>query len=249
MTISKPSVLVYNATDDKILLKTNSDVVRPIASITKLMTAMVFLDANSNLDETLNLEKLIKDSIADGEFSRAEYALPEGTYTKRDLLTAMLVTSDNNAANTLANSHSAGRDTFIKEMNDKAKTIGAVQTYYDEPHGCGDNNVSTVEDLNKIIIAANAYAEICQASVVKKTTIADTFMENINSYMLYLFNELPNSSASINLCKTGLTELSGYSGGLAVNKNNKLYTVTILGTKTYQERDEMTQKLINYMLK
>jgi D-alanyl-D-alanine endopeptidase (penicillin-binding protein 7) len=248
MTISKPSVLVYNATDNKILLKTNASVQRPIASITKLMTAMVFLDTNPNLDEELALEKRIVNAIYDGKYSRAEYALPSAVYTKRDLLTAMLVPSDNNAAVTLASCYDGGLRTFVERMNSKAKELGAVNTYYEEPHGSGNGNLSTVEDLSKIVLEASKYDAICQHSIIKQTTVGTTFMENINSYMLYLFNEV-NPDRLIKLCKTGLTQASGYSSGIVINKNSKLYTVNILGASSYEERDQMTERLINYMIK
>jgi D-alanyl-D-alanine endopeptidase (penicillin-binding protein 7) len=248
MTISKPSVLVYNATDNKVLLKTNASVQRPIASMTKLMTAMVFLDTNPNLDEELPLEKRLVHAVYDGKYSRAEYALPTGVYTKRDLLTAMFLPSDNNAAATLASSCAGGIDAFIERMNAKAKELGAVNTNYIETHGSRGNNVSTAEDLSKIVLEANKYTEICQHSTIKQATVNTTFMENISSYTLYLFNEV-NPNRLITVCKSGLTTQSGYCVSLVVNKNNKLYTVVVLGAATYDDRNEITHRAINYMIK
>jgi D-alanyl-D-alanine endopeptidase (penicillin-binding protein 7) len=247
MLNQKPSVLVYNATDDKILLKTNMDVQRPIASITKLMTAMVFLDTNPDLSEEIPLPMVLRDQQPEGEYSRAEYFLEAGMYTKRDLLTAMLVTSDNNAAIGLMRS-CGGKELFVPLMNKKAAELGATNTVYYEPHGSVANNLSTAEDLHKIVVAASNYPAICQYSTLKQTTVKTTFMENINSYMLYLFNEV-EPVRLIKLCKTGLTEDSGYSVATGVEKNNKFYTVTILGMPSYTERDEMLKKLINNMLR
>lgn len=113
---------------------------RSIASITKLMTAMVVLDAGQDLDEKLN------------------------GVTRRDLLNVMLIKSDNRAAETLCDNYPAGRSACINSMNYKAWNLGLYQTRYADPSGLNIMNVSTANDLVKIVIESSKYPEIVKAS-------------------------------------------------------------------------------------
>ena len=109
---AQPSVLHYDINKDKYLHSKNINQTRPIASITKLMTAMVVLDSNPNLHEKLSLSKKVKSSLPRQQFSRI------------DLLNAMLVKSDNGAAETLADNYPGGRKVFIEDMNRNAFSYG-----------------------------------------------------------------------------------------------------------------------------
>lgn len=243
MSNLKPSLFVKDITNDRILLKSNSDQLRPVASITKLVTAMVALDDHPNLDEKLLLVPKEKRAVYDGEFSRAEYQLLKAEYTRKELLTAMMVTSDNNASETLAVNYSKGYNQFIIDMNAKVRSLGGTNFEFKEPHGSFDHNKATVEDISKITIGANRYEFIKSASILKETTVSNIFMENINKYILTYFGDI------ISLSKTGLTCTSGYCATLLVEKNDKLYTVTILGTNTYQERFDVAKKLLTSVIR
>jgi D-alanyl-D-alanine endopeptidase (penicillin-binding protein 7) len=118
----------------------NASQPRSIASITKLMTAMVVLDANQDLDETI-----------------------KGT-TRLELLQLMLVKSDNNAANLLCDNYPSGRAGCIGAMNWKAYTLGLQETHYADPSGLNVMNVSTAQELVKIVMAASEYPVIVKAS-------------------------------------------------------------------------------------
>lgn len=118
----------------------NADESRSIASITKLMTAMVVLDANQDLEEVIN-----------------------GS-TRLELLQLMLVKSNNQAAETLCENYPGGRSTCISAMNYKAWNLGLHQTRYADPSGLNVMNVSTAEELVKIVMAASKYSEITKAS-------------------------------------------------------------------------------------
>lgn len=118
----------------------NADESRSIASITKLMTAMVVLDANQDLEEIIN-----------------------GS-TRLELLQLMLVKSNNQAAETLCENYPGGRSTCISAMNYKAWNLGLHQTRYADPSGLNVMNVSTAEELVKIVMAASKYSEITKAS-------------------------------------------------------------------------------------
>ena len=114
----EPSVYVYNETTDRIEHQRNSTEFRSIASITKLMTAMVALDHSKDLFRQLPLNTTVRSN------------LPRGTYTRQELFTAMLVRSDNAAAETLAGDYPGGRKEFIWRMNQQAREIGVSMLYF-----------------------------------------------------------------------------------------------------------------------
>lgn len=126
--------------DGKIIVSQNSSETRSIASITKLMTAMVVLDAKQDLDE---------------------YIKP---YTRKELIQLMLIKSDNKAADMLCANYPYGRSACISAMNNKAQELGLTNTRYADPSGLNIMNISTAEELIKIVIASSKYPEIVEAS-------------------------------------------------------------------------------------
>ena len=126
--------------EGNIIKSKNSSESRSIASITKLMTAMVVLDSEQDLDEKI-----------------------KGT-SRRELLMLMLVKSDNHAADTLCDYYPTGRPGCISAMNWKAQSLGLTKTHYVDPSGLNVMNVSTAEELVKVVIAASKYTEINTAS-------------------------------------------------------------------------------------
>jgi D-alanyl-D-alanine endopeptidase (penicillin-binding protein 7) len=138
-TITATSWLVADS-DGKIIEGSNTNEVRSIASITKLMTAMVVLDAKQDL---------------------SEYIKP---YTRKELLQLMLVKSDNKAADILCEKYPYGRSACIAAMNHKAQELGLVNTRYADPSGLNIMNISTAEELVQIVIASSKYPEIVEAS-------------------------------------------------------------------------------------
>ena len=124
----------------RIIQSQNIEQQRSIASITKLMTAMVVLDANQKLDEQI------------------------GKYTRAETIQLALVHSDNKAADVLCQFYPNGRDSCIRAMNAKARQLGMADTHYVEPTGLSVFNVSTATDLIKLVIAAKEYAEVIEAA-------------------------------------------------------------------------------------
>ena len=131
----------------RVIQSENVEQQRSIASITKLMTAMVVLDANQNLEETI------------------------GKYTRAETIQLALVHSDKKAADTLCQYYPNGRDACIKAMNIKAQMLGMHNTKYVEPTGLSVFNVSTATDLIKLVIAAKEYAEVITASQTPQVKI------------------------------------------------------------------------------
>ena len=161
--LAQPSVLHYDINKDKYLHSKNINQTRPIASITKLMTAMVVLDSNPNLHEKLSLSKKVKSSLPRQQFSRI------------DLLNAMLVKSDNGAAETLAENYPGGRKVFIDEMNRHAFSYGMISTRFDDPTGLSSSNQSTAIDVATMVNKAGSYKLIRAISVQKQIIIYAKF--------------------------------------------------------------------------
>ena len=140
----EPSVYVYNETTDRVEHQRNSTQFRSIASITKLMTAMVALDHDKNLFRRLPLSTMVKSN------------LPRGTYTRQELLDAMLVRSDNAAAETLAADYPGGRKEFIWRMNQQAREWG-INAVFRDPTGLDRGNMATAGDVGHLAVYAAGY--------------------------------------------------------------------------------------------
>ncbi|HKY02969.1 MAG TPA: D-alanyl-D-alanine endopeptidase [Burkholderiales bacterium] len=162
LKLKSSAVLVLDDQTGEVLFSRNTDAILPIASITKLMTAMVTLDAGLPLDETISVTHEDVDTLK-GTGSR----LRVGTELSRDdLLKLALMASENRAASALAGAYPGGRNAFVQAMNAKARQLGMKGTYYVEPTGLSSSNVSTAEDLAKLVRAAQTYQLISDYSTL-----------------------------------------------------------------------------------
>jgi len=154
------SALVLDETDSKVLYARRADVPKPIASITKLMTALVVLDAGQPLDEQLEVTR--EDcAVGRGAYSR----LAVGTrLTRADLLHLALMSSENRAAHALGRNYPGGVPAFVRAMNAKARALGMTSTHFVEPTGLSSDNVASAEDLAKLVTAASHNATIREFS-------------------------------------------------------------------------------------
>lgn len=150
------SVLVINQDNGETLYQKNSGIGSSIASITKLMTAMVILDAHLPMEETFTISALDVDKL---RYSSSR--LPVGTALSRgELLHLALIASENRAAHALARTYPGGRERFINAMNNKARELDMRHTSFEDPTGLSSNNRSTAEDLAKLVEAASHYPQI-----------------------------------------------------------------------------------------
>ena len=149
--VRSASALIVDATSGQVLFERQPKLITPIASITKLMTALVVLDALQSLDEVITI-KAEDRWKGKGAFSH----IPNGTKLKRsELLRLALMASENLAARVLASNYPGGMSAFVHTMNVKAKALGMTQTHFDDPSGLSSANVSTARDLVKLINAAS----------------------------------------------------------------------------------------------
>lgn len=232
------SVWLYNVTDNAVEYDRNSLQVRPMASITKIMTAMVALDHDKNLERKLPISK------------RVGGYLPNGSYSRRELLMAMLVKSDNAAAETLAEAHDRGREGFIADMNQLAREWGLTNMQFADPTGLSAANVATAREIGEMLIAASGYWFIREVSVKKQIAI-DTYyknrirtvnLNNTNTPILFEFDNIVVS-------KTGLTSRAGFCLALVVEQGGRQYTAVFLGDATKQQRtDKVKRVLYNHVI-
>lgn len=154
--LASSKALVMNQTTGEIIYAKNSSLPTPIASITKLMTAMVTLDAGQSFDEMIYVSDEDVDYV-----KRTSSRLSVGSGLSRgDMLQLALMASENRAASAIGSNYPGGKYAFVKAMNAKAKLLGLSRTRFVDPTGLDSENVSTAEDLVKLVQAAYQYPEI-----------------------------------------------------------------------------------------
>jgi len=195
--------LIYDENTQRPLYTKNPDAVAPIASITKLMTAMVVLDAKPDMDEEISVDVADLDSLK-GTHSRLRIGT---TFTRSEMLKLALMSSENRAAAALARNYPGGTRAAIAAMNAKARELGMTDTTFRDPTGLTSENVSTARDLVKMVGAARNYKLIHQY-----TTTATHSVEGMRGHELRYNNTNPlvkSDSWDIGLSKTGFINEAG----------------------------------------
>lgn len=228
------SIRIYNLNHSEVIVEKNTEEKRSIASLTKLMTAMVYLDQRNDLNEKIILIKNVSTH------------LPHQAFTRRDLLNAMLVKSDNAAAETLANDYPGGREAFIAAMNAKAKNLGMLDTSFEDACGLTPNNLSTASDISKMLIEAYQYVFISEVSKKKQTEVSTTFKNKIRAMSLNNTNSaLLSVYENIELSKTGYTRAAGFCVAFIIRNGVEMYAVVILGSKSLKERLAVAKGIVS----
>ncbi len=216
--LSALSVLVYDQATGQPLLAKNASLQTPIASITKLMTAMLVLDAGLPLDESIAITGEDRDTLK-GTGSRLAIG---AHYTRGQLLHLALIASDNRAAHALGRSYPGGMERFVATMNRMARTLGMHDTVYVEPTGLSSGNRSTALDLARLADHAyQNYPEIRQISssghytlgtqrvvVKKKRQAARVYYRDVAFNNTNRFTRADDWN--IGLSKTGFINEAGY---------------------------------------
>ena len=151
LKLKSSSVLIIDQSDSSVLYSRHPDVAMPIASITKLMTALVVLDAKQPLDELIQITDADRD-MPKGSFSRLSVGT---TLSRGDLMHLALMSSENRAAHALGNNYPGGMPAMVAAMNAKAAELGMVSSRFVDPTGLSSQNVASPEDLSKLVIAAS----------------------------------------------------------------------------------------------
>jgi serine-type D-Ala-D-Ala endopeptidase (penicillin-binding protein 7) len=196
------AVLVLAPATGEVLYQKNAGMVLPIASVTKLMTALVVLDAGLDMKEML--------TITDADVDRLKYSssrLRVGTrLTRATMLHIALMSSENRAASALGRNYPGGTQAFVKAMNARAGALGMRDSRFVEPTGLSSANVSTPNDLARLVVAAQRHALIRRYSTDRDHTIAQgrhrTHYRNSNRL-------IASASWQIDLQKTGYIAEAG----------------------------------------
>lgn len=221
--LASGSALLIDLNTRKELYASHADRVAPIASVTKLMTAMVVLDAKLPMDEMLTMT-IANNQEMKGVYSRVRLG---SQLDRRETLLITLMSSENRAANSLANHYPGGYPAFIKAMNAKARSLGMSNTRYVEPTGLSTQNVSTARDLAKLLLAARNYPLLSTLSTTREKTVA--FRKPNYTLGFRNTDHLVNKSNwDIKLTKTGFTNEAGHCLVLLTRMDNRPVAMVIL---------------------
>jgi serine-type D-Ala-D-Ala endopeptidase (penicillin-binding protein 7) len=214
--------LIYDEQMQRPLYSKNSQTVMPIASITKLMTAMVVLDAHLPMDVEISVEEDDLNSI-----KRAKSRLRVGMMlTRSEMLRLALMASENRAASALARSYPGGTEALVEAMNAKARDLGMENTRFFDPTGLDSDNVSTAQDLVRMVSAASNYPLIGQY-----TTSASHSVEGLNGRTMRFGNTNPlvrSASWDIGLSKTGFINEAGKCLVMQATINHRPVIIVLL---------------------
>jgi D-alanyl-D-alanine endopeptidase (penicillin-binding protein 7) len=204
--VASSSAMVVDTVTGQTLYAKNVDQPRSIASITKLMTAMVSLDANPSMQEMMTITQDDVDTL-----KHTTSRLPVGTTLSRyEMLRLALMSSENRAASSLSRYYPGGHNAFIAAMNAKAAQLGMTQTRFRDSTGLTPLNVSTAADLVKMVRAAGQYQLIHEFTTTPGREVAirphGTPLQYRNSNALV---REPGSDWDIKVSKTGYTQEAG----------------------------------------
>ncbi len=206
LDIVAASAVVIDQEDGSLLYAKNQQAVLPIASITKLMTAMVVLDAGLPLDDRITITSADLDRLK-GTSSR----LPPGMrLPRREMLRLALMSSENRAASALSRHYPGGASAFIKAMNQKALQLGMKDTHFVDATGLNPNNVSTALDLARMVNASYDYSLIRDFTTTESVQLAVHGSRKPRAMAFQNSNALVRSGTwEIGLSKTGYISEAG----------------------------------------
>lgn len=206
LNLRSSSLLVLEPSKSQVLVARNAEAIMPIASITKLMTAMVVLDGRLPMEEILTIGTADIDLLK-GTQSRLQI----GTQlTRRELLRLALMASENRAAAALARHYPGGFGAFVKAMNQKASTLAMTRSHFVDATGLSQKNVSSARDLARMVTAAYRYALIREFSTTASHAV--NIRKGVAPLLFRNSNRLVQTHSkewSIGMSKTGYTSEAG----------------------------------------
>ena len=235
------AALLMDAQTGEVLYSKNSNTAFPIASITKLMTAVVTADARLNMSERITLQQA--DFSCSGCKSSSSTLRAGDSMNRAEALLFALMKSENPAAAALARTYPGGRAAFIAKMNAKAKELGMNSTRYMESTGLHPGNVSSARDLGVLVNTASQYGVIRQFS----TTPSYDF--NLGYRVLKSNNTnalVRNGGWNINISKTGYINEAGRCVVMHTTLNNRPAVVVLLGANSSEGRTADATRLMNW---
>lgn len=243
LNINSYAAAAVDANTGEVLYSKNPDVQLPIASITKLMTAVVMLNANKNPSEYVTITSDDIDTQRN-TFSRLKVGL---AMQREELLLLALMSSENRAAHALGRTtFSGGTPQFIAMMNKTAKSIGMNNTQYFDPTGLTTENKSTALDLTKMVREAYKYKQIKEYSTTQNADVQlgpRYFHRYVNSDAL-----VRNGNMPILLSKTGFINEAGHCLVIYTMIGNRPIIITLLNSRGTSSRANDAIKIRNYLM-
>ncbi len=241
-TVNARAALVLDANTGEVLYSKNTTAVRPIASITKVMTAMVTMDANLDMNERITL---VSSDFAGAGGKNSSSTLRSGdTMTRAEALLFALMKSENPAAMALARTYPGGRSAFVSAMNSKARSLGMTTARFADPSGLDVRNVASARDLAMMVSAAAKYPTISYYS----TTASHHFDLGYRTLLSNNTNALVrNGGWHMQLSKTGYIRESGRCVVMQTNINSRPTIVVLLGSSDSATRTNDATKLFNWV--
>jgi D-alanyl-D-alanine carboxypeptidase len=243
LNLSAQSAIAYDCEGNQLLYDQEGDKPSAIASITKLFTALVFIENNPGWDSVYQMKTSDRR-----EGGRINLFTGEKVLIK-DLFYTSLVASDNTATIALVNSIGITEEEFVKLMNLKAQQLNLKQTKFNDPVGLSNQNISTAREVAIFTREALSNKEIRQASVTKKYQFKTKEGRNKVVYNTDdLLDSLPKNSIRILGGKTGFIDAAGYCFvGQFTNSQGKEIVTVVLGSKSDKERFSQTVKLADWV--
>ena len=235
------AAIVFNPETNQILWEENSQDQRSIASITKVMTATVFLESNPDLSEPVAMAR------SDVFQASTTHLRANDKVTADDLLHLLLIASDNAAARALARISPHGSEGFVQRMNEKAAELGLQSTHYADPSGLLSENVSSAYDMARLITHASGDERIAS---VMRTYEYTVYTRNRGAITFHSTNHLlGRPDVDVRAGKTGFISKAGYCLAtlLRLPQNGQEVAVVVLGARSNAGRFMESQNLFNWV--
>jgi D-alanyl-D-alanine carboxypeptidase/D-alanyl-D-alanine endopeptidase (penicillin-binding protein 7) len=240
LPFSSQHALVFEEESGKVLLEKDATAIVPIASLTKLMTAMVVLDAMQDMEELISIEESDVDTL-----KHSSSRVPVGaTLPRKAVLQLALMSSDNRAAAALARTYLGGKAAFLAAVQEKLRVLDMQNTVIEEPTGLSPRNRSTAEDVLKMVSAAAHYPEISQM------TSEDGKLIDINGRQVEYRNTnhlVGKKGWDITLSKTGFTQEAGRCLIMRLQTAGKHVIVVLLNAKASAARVMDAENVQRYL--
>lgn len=241
LNLSTAAALLIDSDTHEVVYAKNPEAVLPIASITKLMTAMVVVESQPDMNEIITITR---DDVDTEKNSSSRLAVGS-QLSRAELMKLALMSSENRAAHALGRMHPGGLQKFVASMNSKARTLGMHQTNYVDPTGLSNLNRSTPMDLARLVKAASQHKTI----EVLSTEIEDSFDVNGRNMAYHNTNALIRQGQwDIKLQKTGYIREAGRCMVMEVDTNGRKMVMVLLDSPTSNSRSNDAKKLRDYAM-
>jgi D-alanyl-D-alanine endopeptidase (penicillin-binding protein 7) len=224
---------VWNVANSELLDSQNENMVHSMASITKLMTVYTTLNSGVDLQERVTV-------VGREGSSRIRAGMQVSRY---ELIELALVSSDNLAARTLAEANPDGYDKFIESMNIHARSLGMNNTNYVDPTGLLASNVTSANDLVKLVMAASKFNIYHEAAMKPKTQVTVSFKRHEKTVIGTATNQFAGK-LDIQVAKTGFTNAAGRCLTMLFREAGNTYALVVMGAQTPPQRKQIVDRLI-----